>query len=79
MDDKLRIIQLLIDTENPSVLNKVKMLLLQKSPLEADDDYEVPEAIWDEVEKKRQDRIAGKTKWKSWKEVKNILASKYGQ
>ncbi|MDI1256720.1 MAG: hypothetical protein PSV16_11530 [Flavobacterium sp.] len=79
MDDKLKIIQLLIDTESPSVLNKVKMMLLEKSPLEGDDQYEVPEAIRAEIEKKSQDHVAGKIKWKSWKEVKNILARKYGQ
>ncbi len=57
MDDKLQIIQLLIDTESPSILNKVKMLLLEKSSLELDEDYEVPQAIRDEIEKKEREPV----------------------
>lgn len=57
MTEKLQIIQMLIDTESPAVLNKVKALLLQKDQSETADDYEVPQAIWDETEKMRQDRL----------------------
>jgi len=58
MDEKLQIIQMLIDAENPSTLARVKALLTQKADEQIDTQNEIPDEIREETKKMREDRLS---------------------
>ena len=72
MNEKLQLIQLIIQSQNTKILKQVQDLLLQ----EMVEDFALPESLWKEVDQIRKDRLKGKGGWISWEKVKNTLEQK---
>ena len=71
MNNKLELIQKLIQTENVVILQKIKSLL------EHEKEYSIPQVIWDETIDMRKKRLQGKGDWVDFKDIDKTLHQRY--
>lgn len=60
MDQKQEVIQMIGQINNAQLLNQIKELLVGKNPSKAQENYQIPESVWEEVQQLRTQRKNGK-------------------